>query len=178
MHELSHEPETTCVPSCEIATDVTGAECPASTCSIPFIPAFQIQTDWLSKPETRHVPSSKIVTDCQGMTSFPLQSHLRVFPTLTSDTFGILWTPTASQFQKSFGVLPTPSAFQRSPTLPHAPSTPAPHPIPPLKVTWRSLPTPHPPIQTPLQHSPDTLGVVAEIEQPPQHPILRVTSLE
>ena len=95
---------------------------------------------------------------CQGMTSFPLQKCLRVFLTLTSDTFGILWTPTASQFQKCFGVLPTPSPSQQSPTLPCTSPTPAPHPIsppkaalrppPPLKVTWRPLPTLHPLIQT------------------------------
>ena len=95
---------------------------------------------------------------CQGMTSFPLQSHLGVFPTLTSDTFSIPQTLTASQFQKHFRVLPTPSPFQQSPTLPHAPSTPTPHlipppkaaprPLPPPKVTWRPPPTPHPPIWT------------------------------
>ena len=49
---------------------------------------------------------------CQGMTSFLLQSCLGVFPTLTSDTFSILWTLTTSHFQKCFGVLPTPSPFQ------------------------------------------------------------------
>ena len=86
---------------------------------------------------------------CQGMTSFPLQSCLRVFPTLTSDIFGILQTPTAFQFQKCFRVFPILSLFQQAPTLSCAPYTPPPHPIPPLKaalrpppppkVTWRSL---------------------------------------
>ena len=97
---------------------------------------------------------------CQGTTSFLLQNYLGVFPTLTSDTFGILWTPTTSQFQKHFRVLPTLSPSQQPPTLPHAPSTQMPHPIPPLKAalrllhplkaTWRPLPTLHPPVQTPL----------------------------
>ena len=52
---------------------------------------------------------------CQVMTSFLLQSHLRVFLTLTLDTFNTLWIPTPSQFWKCFGVLLTPSPFQQSP---------------------------------------------------------------
>ena len=64
------------------------------------------------------------------MTCFLLRKHLRVLPTPTSDTFGILQTLTASQFQRHFGVLPIPSPFQQSPTLPHAPSTPTPRPTP------------------------------------------------
>ena len=125
---------------------------------------------------------------CQGTTCFPLQKHLRVFPTPTSDTFGILQTPTASEFRRHFGVLLIPSPFQQSPTLLHAPSTPtprltpppkiAPRPPPPLKVAWRPLRTPYPPIWTPLQHSLETLQVVAEIRQLPRHPILRVMSLK
>ena len=97
---------------------------------------------------------------CQGTTCSPLQSCLRVLPTLTSDTFGILWTLTTSQFWRCFKVLPIPSPFQQSPMLPHAPSTPtpcptpppmaAPRPPPPLKVTQRPLRIPHPLIQTPL----------------------------
>ena len=71
-------------------------------------------------------------TTCQGTTCFPLPKHLGVFPTLTSDTFGILQTPTASKFQRHFGVLPIP------------------RPPPPLKVTWRPLRILHPPIRTPL----------------------------
>ena len=54
---------------------------------------------------------------CQGTTCFPLQKHLRVFPTPTLDTFGILRTLTASEFQRHFGVLLIPSPFQQSPTL-------------------------------------------------------------
>ena len=42
---------------------------------------------------------------CQGTTCFPLRKHLGVFPTLTLDTFSILWTPTASQFWRRFAVL-------------------------------------------------------------------------
>ena len=65
---------------------------------------------------------------CQGMTCFPLWKHLGVLPTLTPDTFGILWTPTTSQFQRCFRVLPIPSPFQQSPTLLHTPSTLTPCP--------------------------------------------------
>ena len=125
---------------------------------------------------------------CQGTTCFPLRKHLGVFPTPTSDTFGILWTPTASEFQRHFGVLLIPSPFQQSPTLLHAPSTPtpcptpppkiAPRPPPPLKVARRPLQTLYTPIQTPLQHSLETLQVIAEIRRLPWHPILRVTSLK
>ena len=50
---------------------------------------------------------------CQRTTSFLLQSCLRVFPTLTLDTFSTLWTPTTFQFQKCLGVLPTLSPFQQ-----------------------------------------------------------------
>ena len=46
---------------------------------------------------------------CQGTTCFPLQKHLEVFPTLTSDTFGILQTLTASEFRRHFRVLLIPS---------------------------------------------------------------------
>ena len=63
-----------------------------------------------------------IESQCQGMTCFPLRSCLRVLPTLTSDTFSILQTPTASQFQRRFKVLPILSPFQQSPMLLHAPS--------------------------------------------------------
>ena len=69
-------------------------------------------------------------THCQWTTSFLLGKCLRVFPTPTSDTFSILQTPTASQFQRHIRVLPILSPFQQSPTLPYAPSTPTPHPIP------------------------------------------------
>ena len=44
-------------------------------------------------------------TECQGTTCYPLQRHLGVLPTPTSDTFGILQTLTASEFQRHFGVL-------------------------------------------------------------------------
>ena len=94
---------------------------------------------------------------CQGMTCFPLQMHLGVFPTLTLDTFGILRTPTASEFQRHFRVFLVPSPFQQSPTLLCAPSPRltlplkvTPRPPPPLKVAQRPLQTPYPPIQTPL----------------------------
>ena len=78
----------------------------------------------------------------------------RSFPTPTSDTFGILQTPTTSKFQRHFGVLLIPSPFQQPPTLLCAPSTPTPcptpppkitpRPPPPLKVAWRPLWTPYP----------------------------------
>ena len=68
-------------------------------------------------------------SNCQGTTCFLLQSCLRVLPALTSDTFSILWTLTASQFQRCFGVLPILSPFQQSTThsfhsdpLPNTPS--------------------------------------------------------
>ena len=125
---------------------------------------------------------------CQGMTRFLLQKHLGVFPTLTLDTFGILWTPTPSEFWRHFGVLLIPSPFQQSSTLLHAPSTPTPHLTPPPKIAPRPPPlpkvaqrplwTPYPLIQTPLQHSSETLQVIAEIRWLPRHPILRVTSLK
>ena len=93
---------------------------------------------------------------CQGTTCFLLQSCLGVLPTPTSDTFSILQTPTASQFQRCFRGLPFLSPFQQSPTLPCTPSTPTPHltpppkaalrPPPPPKVTQRPLWTPHPPV--------------------------------
>ena len=108
------------------------------------------------------------------MGTSPLQKHLRVlgvFPTLTSDTFSILQTPTTSKFQRCFGVLLIPSPFQQSPTLPHAPSTLTPHltpplkaalrPPPPLKVAQRPLWTLHPPIKTPLSHSRDRAAPAA-----------------
>ena len=79
---------------------------------------------------------------------------LGVFPTPTSDTFSILWTPTTSKFQRCFRVLLIPSPFQQSLTLLHAPSTltprttpplkAAPRPPPPPKVALRPLQTPHP----------------------------------
>ena len=117
---------------------------------------------------------------CWGMTSFPLQKCLRVFPIPISDTFGILRTLTTFQFQKHFRVSPILSPFQKFPTLPCVPSTSAPHPIPPPKAAPRPppLPTLHPPIQALLWCSQDTLGVVAEMKQLPQHLILRVTLLE
>ena len=124
---------------------------------------------------------------CQGMTCFPLPKHLRVFPTPTSDTFSILQTLTASEFWRHFRVLPIPSPFQQSPMLPHAPSTLTPHPTPlpmaalrpppPPKVTQRPLWIPHPPIQTPLQHSSETLQAITELGQLLWHLILRVKSL-
>ena len=77
----------------------------------------------------------------QGTTCFLLQKHLE-FPTPTSDTFSILWTPTTSQFWRHFGVLLIPSPFQQSPTLPHAPSTPTPCPTPPPKAAPRPPPPP------------------------------------
>ena len=130
--------------------------------------------------------ASHVSVQCQGMTSFLFQSHLGVFPTPTLNTFSILQTLITSQFQRHFGGLPIPSPFQQSPTLPHAPSTPIPHlipppkaalrPLPPPKVTWGPLPTLHPPIQTLLQCSPDTLGVVAETGWLLWCLILRVTS--
>ena len=96
----------------------------------------------------------------KGTTCFPLQKHLGVFLTPTSDTFSILWTPTTSEFQRCFKALPFPSPFQQSPTLPCTPSTltlcltlppkAALRPPPPLKVTRRPLWTPHPLLQTPL----------------------------
>ena len=125
---------------------------------------------------------------CQGTTHFLLQNCLGFLPTPTSDTFSILWTLTASQFWRHFGVLPIPSPFQQSPTLPHAPSTPTPHltpslkaalrPLPLLRVAQRSLRTPHPPIQTPLQCSSKTLQATVEIGQLLRHPILRVELLK
>ena len=132
---------------------------------------------------------------CQGTTYFLLPKHLRVFPTLTSDTFSILQTPTASEFWRHFGVLPIPSPFQQSPMLPHAPSTPTPcltpppmvalRPLPPPKVTWRPLQFPHPPIQTPLQRSLETLWAITELgwlpvralARPDQFPFLSPFSL-
>ena len=87
---------------------------------------------------------------------FSAPKHLRVFPTPTSDTFGILRTPTTSEFQRHFRVLLIPSPFQQSPTLLHTPSTPTPHltfpleitprPPPPPKVAQRPLWTLYPPI--------------------------------
>ena len=125
---------------------------------------------------------------CQGMTCFPLQKHLRVFPTLTSDTFSILQTPTTFEFQRCFRVLPFPSPFQQSPTLLCTPSTlnpcltpppkAAPRPPPPLKVTQWPLWTPHPLVRTPLWRPSETLRVIAEIGWLLQHPILRVASLK
>ena len=110
---------------------------------------------------------SVTASPCQGTTCFLLQKHLGVFPTLTSDTFGILWTLTASEFQRHFRVLLFLSPFQQSPTLLHAPSTPTPHPTPPPKiaprhppppkVAWRPLRTPYPLIQTPFRRSSETL---------------------
>ena len=119
---------------------------------------------------------------CQGTTCFLLQKHLEVFPTPTSDTFGILRTLTTSEFQRHFGVLLIPSPFQQSPTLLCTPSTPTPCPTPPPKITPRPPPppkvarkplrTPYPPIRTPLRCSSETLQVVAEIRQLPWHLIL------
>ena len=130
----------------------------------------------------------RLCAHCQGMTCFPLRKHLGVLPTPTSDTFGILRTPTASEFWRQFGVLPIPSPFQQSPTLPHAPSTPTPRPTPspmatlrpppPPKETRRPLLIPHPPIWTPLQRSSETLWAIVEIRWLPQHPILRVRLLK
>ena len=54
----------------------------------------------------------------------------------------------------------------------------APRPPPPLKVTQRPLWALHPPVQTLLQHSLETLWVVVEIGQLLQHPILRVVLLK
>ena len=68
----------------------------------------------------RYLPADE---NCQGMTCFLLQRHLGVLPTLTSDTFGILRTPTASNFWRHFGVLPILTPIQQSPTLLHTPST-------------------------------------------------------
>ena len=125
---------------------------------------------------------------CQGTTCFLLRKHLGVFPTPTSDTFGILWTPTTSEFQRHFRVLLIPSPFQQSPTLLHAPSTLTPHPTPPpkialrppppLKVAQRPLQTLYPLIQTLLRCSSEILQVIAEIRWLPWHLILRVTSLK
>ena len=136
---------------------------------------------------SKHPGDVDVVDSCQGMTCFPLQSHLGVLPTLTLDTLDILWTPTTSKFWRCFKVLPIPSPFQQSPTLPHVPSTPtsrltpllkaAPRPLPPLKVTQRPLWTPHPLIWTLLQCSLETLQAVMELGQLPWHPILRVKSL-
>ena len=119
------------------------------------------------------VPNTTACSFCQGMTCFLLQSCLGVFPTQTSDTFGILWTLTTSEFQRHFTVLPTLTPFQQSPMLPHAPSTLTPHPTlplkaalrppPPPKITQRPLWTLHPLIQTPLRHSLETLQVIVEI---------------
>ena len=124
---------------------------------------------------------------CQGMTCFPLWSCLRVLPTLTSDTFSILQTPTASKFQRCFEVLPIPSPFQHSPMLPHTPSTLTPCPTPPLKAALRPPPPPkvtqrplwilHPPIQTLLWCSLEILWAIVEIGWLLQHLILRVKSL-
>ena len=106
-----------------------------------------------------------LLSKYQGMTYFPLQSCRGVLPTLTLDTFGILQTPTTSQFWRCFRVLPIPSLFQQSPMLPHAPSIPTPRPTPP-------------PIQSLVQCSSKTLRAVVEIEQLPQHLISRVKSLK
>ena len=104
---------------------------------------------------------------CQGTTCFLLQKHLGVLPTPTSDTFSILWTLTASKFQRHFRVLPILSPFQQSPMLLHAPSTPTPHltslpmaaprPPPPPKVTQRPLQILHPPIRSLVRRSLETL---------------------
>ena len=125
---------------------------------------------------------------CQGTTCFPLQSCLRVLPTPTLDTFGILQTPTTSQFQRCFEVLPILSPFQQSSTLPHAPSILTPHltlPLkaaprapPPPKVTQRPLQIPHPPIWNPVQHSSETLWAIVEIGRLLWHLISRVKSLK
>ena len=124
---------------------------------------------------------------CQGTTCFLLWKHLGVFPTPTLDTFSILWTPTASKFQRHFRVLLILSPFQQSPTLLHTPSTLTPcltlppeitpRPPPPLKVARRPLWTLYPLIQTPLWHSSETLLAITELGQLPWHPILRVESL-
>ena len=131
--------------------------------------------------------ASHVDWSCQGTTCFPLRKHLGVLPTPTLDTFSILRTPTASEFQGHFGVLPIPSPFQQSPTLLHAPSTPtprltslpmaAPRPPPPPKVTRRPLLIPHSPIRSLIRHSSETLRAVAEIERLPRHLISRVKSL-
>ena len=135
---------------------------------------------WLSTPLSPTLWGHSMLEGgwCQGTTCFLLWKHLRVFPTPTSDTFSILWTPTASQFQRHFEVLLILSPFQQFPTLPHAPSTPTPHPTPPLKAAPRPLRTLHPLIQTPLQHSLETLWVVVGIGWLPWHLILRVTLLK
>ena len=84
--------------------------------------------------------------------------------------------------------LPFPSPFQQSPTLPCTLSTPtpcltpplkaAPIPPPPSKVTQWPLWTPHPPAQTLLWCSLETLWVIVEIGWLPQPPILRVMLLK
>ena len=126
--------------------------------------------------------------DCQGMTYFLLRSCHRVLPTLTLDTFGILRTPTTSQFWRWFRVLPILSPFQQSPMLPHTPSIPTPRPTPPPKaaprvppppkVTRRPLWIPHPLIRSPVRCSSETLRAIVEIERLLQHLILRVKSLK
>ena len=145
-----------------------------------------LQVDMRSFIPMTHCSSCQKINDrvqdsmksyCQGMTCFSLQKHLGVFPTPTSDTFSILWTLTASESQRHFGILLIPSPFQQSPTLLRAPSTLTPHltpppnitlrPPPPLKVAQRPLQTPYPPIRTPLRHSSETLQVIAEIRQLP-----------
>ena len=112
---------------------------------------------------------------CQGKTCFPLQSSLGVLPTPTSDTFGICQTPTTSEFQRHFELLVIPSPFQQAPMQLHVPSTPtscltplpkaAPRPLPPPKVTQRLLWILHPPIQSPLRHSSETLQAMMELGQ-------------
>ena len=132
---------------------------------------------WSPKRSLSYLWRRQRSQSCQGTTCFLLQKHLRVFPTPTLDTFGILWTPKASEFQRHFGVLLILSPFQQSPILLRAPSTLtprltpppkiAPRPPPPPKVARRPLWTPYPPIQTLLQCYLETLQVVVEIRRPP-----------
>ena len=173
-------------------------------CHVDIFPHYSLYFSYLIFPQkTLSSPISSMITwqtfpiitascmtsppYCQGMTCFPLWRHLRVFPTPTSDTFGILQTPTASEFQRHFGVLPTPTPIQQPPMLLHAPPTltpwptsllmATPKPLPPPKVTWRPLWSLHFPIRSPLWCSLETLWAAVEVERLPQHPILRVKLL-
>ena len=95
-------------------------------CALPKCLCPQFQTRRLTSELFGVVQGSKGQRFCQGTTCFLLWKHLGVLPTPTSDTFSILWTPTASESQRNFRVLPIPSPFQQSPTLLHTPSTPTP----------------------------------------------------
>ena len=132
------------------------SQCPIPACVWPWeLPCLPHSLPMSGNGGARSREHASTSGDCQGTTCFLLQKHLRVFPTLTSDTFSILWTLTASKFQRHFRVLPIPSPFQQSPMLPHTLSTltpcptplmAAPRPPPPPKVTQRPLRIPHPPI--------------------------------